>query len=104
MKKRTTRDEAQIFLSDVDPDHFFYVNDGRVLRNLNNLCECLVGIEEEVFEHHVNQTRNDFYNWTRAIVKDKVLAYKIRRLKTKKNMYKKIKERVVQLKRLTRNS
>lgn len=62
---------------DIKPEHYFYLRDGRVLKDLIDLSECLETINNDVFYHHVNDARNDFANWIRDIFERKELADEI---------------------------
>lgn len=74
---------------DVPDEKVFWLNDGRVLKNLKELKEALRNMEDHVFFHHVNKERNDFYNWIKEVVKDSKLAKGIQRVKTKAGMLQK---------------
>lgn len=59
-----------------DHEHFYFVNGHRV-RNVKELAEIMDKIEHEVFDYHVNEHRNDFYNWVSVVFKDLELAEKL---------------------------
>jgi len=56
--------------------HFFFVNGERV-KNVKELAEIMDHIEQEVFDYHVNEERNDFYNWIKHVFDDIELAEKM---------------------------
>ncbi len=56
--------------------HFFFVNGERV-KNVKELAEIMDRIEQEVFDYHVNEERNDFYNWVKHVFEDIELAEKL---------------------------
>jgi len=60
-----------------DPSQYFYVNNGAVLRSLNDLLVELKRIEDSAFKHHVNSEKNDFGNWIKDVLKEKALAKNI---------------------------
>lgn len=68
------------------PEHHFHLKNGGKLKDLFDLAKSLEEMPEEVFNHHVNEHRNDFYNWIRDVIGDQELALKIKRSKTKKEM------------------
>ena len=86
--------KKQDFLSDVNPDHAFFLNSGQYLNNIKQLSEALESMGDDVFGYHVNSEKNDFYSWIADCVKDEQLAKSIRRVKTLKSMRVKIKDRV----------
>ena len=78
------RDDARII--DVKPEHYFWLRDGRAVKNLNELAEALRTMSDDVFRHHVNSEKNDFYNWVRDVFKDSVLAARMRNARTQQKM------------------
>ena len=78
--------QSSFFVQDIDPKHYFYLNDGRIIKDLFELCEVLLNISEDTFNHHVNNERNDFSNWIRSVFGNKSLALKISKCKTKEEM------------------
>lgn len=68
----------------INLEYYFYVNDGAVLKNLNDMLECIRNINTETFSHHVTLEKNDFSNWTRDILKDLVLAKQLLKAKTRR--------------------
>ena len=61
-------------LVDIEGDKRFFCQDGCVIKNLNELIDCLNHMTEEVFRHHVTSEKNDFYNWIRDVLGDEILA------------------------------
>lgn len=55
---------------------FYFVNGERV-KNIKELAEIMDRIEQEVFDYHVNEEKNDFYNWIRHVFNDIELAEKV---------------------------
>ncbi|NQV08446.1 hypothetical protein HQ529_01185 [Candidatus Woesearchaeota archaeon] len=83
-----------ILLADVRPEKHFVANDGTVIKNIYSLVDSLKKINNNTFEHHVNNDRNDFANWIRHVLKDKELADNIQRLKNKTKIIRKIERRI----------
>lgn len=75
---------------EISPDKFFYLSDGRVLKNLEELADALRNMTGEIFKHHVNKERNDFANWVNDVLEDKKLATDLKRAKTLKTILQKI--------------
>ena len=70
----TMKQEAQRLLSDVPAEYAFWVNGGRVLRNLKELGEELKTMPDDTFAYHATGQKNDFINWVRNIIKEEPLA------------------------------
>lgn len=92
--------EAQRILADASPEQCFWVNNGPVLKNLDELCNALPNMKKEAFKHHVNNEKNDFSIWVRDILKDTKLAEDIAKIKSKSGIAAKVKQRVQQLKKI----
>jgi len=56
--------------------HFYFVN-GHRAKNVKELAEVMDRLEQEVFDYHVNENRNDFYNWVKDVFNDLELAEKL---------------------------
>lgn len=67
----------------IPKDKWFVLNDGRKLRTIDELKESLKVMENNIFSHHVNQDKNDFYSWILHVFNDAKLAEKIMSAKTK---------------------
>jgi hypothetical protein len=64
-------------------DRCFWSCDGRVLADLRELGEALAEIEDDVFNHHVNDERHDFADWVEDVLCDGDCAKKLRETKSK---------------------
>jgi len=96
--KQLTNEEKEFYLREVEPERFFWVNNGAVLKNMEGLLS-IESMDDDTFKHHVNKEKSDFYNWVNEVVGDKKLAKDIAKLKTKATMLKKIKARLASLKK-----
>ncbi|MFN6944310.1 MAG: hypothetical protein ACK4ND_05145 [Cytophagaceae bacterium] len=76
------------------PEKYFYVQDGKVLTNLDDLINYMPEISDETFAHHVNKDKNDFYNWICEVIKDEEMANSIKKVKTKSGFIKKVRSLV----------
>ena len=81
-------------IENVPEDKAFWLCDGRVLRNLNDLSEALKNMDKGVFDHHVNNEKNDFSSWIRDVVGDDRLAKGLMKIKTVKGTLKKISTKI----------
>ena len=93
------KEEARKILADVSPECCFWVNNGPVVKNLEELSNALPGIGNETFMHHVNKEKNDFSSWVRDILGDQMLADDLMKSKTKQSVINKVKQRLQVLKR-----
>lgn len=75
----------------------FFVCNGHVLKSLQDLDSELEGINEADFLYHVNNEKNDFYNWIRIVLNDRKLASMLKRVKSRSMTVKKIKLRIKML-------
>ncbi len=99
MKKKP---DAKKILSTVQPDKAFWVNNGPILKSLEEFAAALKKLKPEQFLHHVNKQKNDFAKWISEVVGDTILAQRIRVLKTKEAMAKAVQQRISALKQLTK--
>ena len=86
--------EADKVLNNIKPEEYFYLKNGRVLKNLYEFTNSLASMDDETFKHHVNKERNDFAEWIRHVLKDEGLANQISRLKNRGSILKKINKRL----------
>jgi len=82
------------YLSDVPSDKYFWVSDGSVLKNLNDLVQKLSQIDRDTFIYHVNSAKNDFFNWVHDVIGDIKLANQIASIKNSQKMLKIIENRI----------
>ncbi len=94
-----TKDEAKNYLGDAAPEKCFWVNNGPILKNLDEFANCLPQMNDECFQHHVNNDKNDFSNWINEVVGDKKLANDLLSSKTKNSMIKKVNNRLNSLRK-----
>ncbi|MBN1157326.1 hypothetical protein JXA85_06905 [Candidatus Woesearchaeota archaeon] len=97
MLKKKSNDESIQYLQDVPAENVFWVQDGRVLKNLEELHMALSEMSDETFQHHVNEEKNDFHNWVRDVINDRMLAKELAKAKDKNAAHKKVKSRVQKL-------
>lgn len=74
------------FSQDIPSEYAFVLNDGRKLKNLNELVLALQDMSENIFSHHVNENKNDFANWIRDVIKEQELANAVIEKRTKKEL------------------
>jgi len=74
------------------PDKYFWLSNGKPIKDLNELSEVLKTIPKEVFENHVTKDKNDFSNWIKDVLKSDSLAKEIKDAKTAEKMQKYVDE------------
>ncbi|MBI2176545.1 hypothetical protein HYU40_04355 [Candidatus Woesearchaeota archaeon] len=67
-------------------DKRFVLKDGRVLKDLVELSHALDHMSDEVFNHHVNASKNDFRNWVRDVFSQKELVVELEKAKTRNDL------------------
>jgi len=64
-----------------DPEkRYFWVKNGKVIKDLKGLAMEIRYMDDATFYHHVNHEKNDFANWIADIMDDTYLANKVREL------------------------
>jgi len=58
----------------INPEHYFVLYGGKVIKDLQELIHVLKSIDRKTFEYHVNDSKNDFSNWIRYVFKSRKLA------------------------------
>lgn len=70
----------------VPDDKVFWLKDGRSLNSLHMLKEELPVMADEIFDHHVNDDRNDFAVWVQDCMNEIELADRMKKAKNKFHM------------------
>jgi hypothetical protein len=86
------------YLKDVPGDKAFWVNNGTVIKNLQELPGALESMNDSSFAFHVNKEKNDFALWVREVVGDKMLAVTLQMVKTRRGTIDAVNRRIKQLK------
>ncbi|MFH0955219.1 MAG: DUF5752 family protein [Candidatus Micrarchaeota archaeon] len=88
-------DCALKILSNVDnPEKFFYLRGEIPLKSLSELENSFESMDDATFAHHVNETKNDFAEWTQEVIRDQFLANKLRQLDSREPHAQAIKTRM----------
>lgn len=77
-------------LVNAKPEHYFLLITGIPLKNLKELAGSFETMNDWVFNHHVNESRNDFSSWIKFILKEEELADEILNIKDIREMETKI--------------
>ena len=89
-----TKDEARNLLRDIGQENCFWVNNGPVLKNLEELSRCLSEMSDDSFSYHANKEKNDFSNWLSEVIGDKKLAADIQSARSRESAAKKVEARL----------
>lgn len=96
-----TKEDARKFLSDAPSEQSFWVNNGPVLKNLEELSNALQQMNDDTYCYHANSEKNDFSKWVEDVIGDHQLANALLTSKNKKSSVKKIRNRMNSLKKKT---
>ncbi|MBI2101308.1 hypothetical protein HYT53_01745 [Candidatus Woesearchaeota archaeon] len=94
-----TKDEAKRYLCDAAPEQCFWINNGPILKNMEELANALPDMAEDTFRHHVNDEKNDFSSWVRDVIGDQKLANELASAKNRDSALKKIRNRLNSLRK-----
>ena len=95
--EKITRSVARKLLGDVPEDKRFWCQDGRALRNLQELQVALKDMTDETFRHHSTETNNDFSRWVSDVIGDQSLSTDLRRSATPAQAARSVAERIAWL-------
>lgn len=70
--------------------YYFYLNNGKKLKNIAELMESLKDMDQDLFSLHVNEQHNDFASWIRDVFGEKELARRISQTRYPASMLKSI--------------
>ena len=81
--KRKSNQTKPSIVRSVSPEYYFFLADGRPLKNLLELADALEEMTDEIFQHHVNEHKNDFAKWASEVFNDEELALKLGHAKSR---------------------
>lgn len=73
---------------EIKAQNYFILKNGQEVTSFKDLLEALSFIDDETFEHHVTENRNDFAEWVQYILKEEKLAERIRNKKARGELLK----------------
>lgn len=83
MRRRPTKSQVRRKVrKKATPEQYFWLNDGRAVKNMKELADAFETMNPNVFHTHVNENRNDFSNWAYEVLEDRVLSTKLGEVKT----------------------
>lgn len=78
----------------IKSEEYFRLSNGRIIKNMYELLNALESMNDDTFNFHVNENKNDFGNWIRDIFKDEKLSKSIFESKTREDIMKAIENRL----------
>jgi hypothetical protein len=93
-----TKAAAKEKLSDVPDEKRFWCNDGRYLKNLEELESALQQMTDDTFSYHSNESKTDFSNWVKDVIGDEKLARDLKKSTTPAQAAKSVADRIKWLK------
>lgn len=79
-----TKKSSGVYL--LSNDKFFVLCNGKNIFSIRQLLDELIIMGDEIFNYHVNESKNDFANWIYYVFNDEELHDKIRDIKNKNDM------------------
>ncbi|MFA6338655.1 MAG: hypothetical protein WCW87_01170 [Candidatus Paceibacterota bacterium] len=68
----------------VDDERSFWVNNGPILKNIDDLMIALENINDDQYNHHVSSEKNDFAQWVEIVLCEPEKAKLLRKAGNKK--------------------
>ncbi|MBI2546796.1 hypothetical protein HYV81_06480 [Candidatus Woesearchaeota archaeon] len=100
LKQKLGPDAARWFLREITGPECFWVNNGPILKSIEELAAAVRAMKKEVFLHHVNKDKNDLARWIEEVVGDNKLAADMRKSRSRRNILQALNMRVKILKRI----
>jgi hypothetical protein len=91
---KISKEEANRRLGDVSDEKRFWCNDGKLVKNLEELEKALNDMSDGTFHYHSGEGRNDFSNWIREVVGDEKLAKDLSKAKSRIQAGKAVAQRI----------
>jgi len=83
-----SKSQVKSILADVPNNKQFYLTNNKgILRNLQDLEDALLNMDDMTFNFHVTKDRNDFATWVKDTLGDQTLAQQLASTKQKEKMY-----------------
>jgi len=101
---KMTIQAAETMLGDVSEEKRFWCNDGRYLKNLDEMKEALEQMTDEVYHYHANEEKTDFSNWVKDVIGDEKLSRDLLKCATAAAAAKAVADRIKWLKSKTAQS
>jgi hypothetical protein len=99
MTEPISREHAEHYLRDISPMwRAFWFHMHLYVRNLDEFCEGLKGIDDNIYEYHEKGHKHDMARWVREVIGDGTLADEMEKVKTRDEVIRVVCDRVEELK------
>lgn len=92
--KTAPKKNALPLTAEVEPEKAFWLNDGRMLKNLKELGQALETMDGALWNFHANAEKNDFASWVEDVFGQKQLGSALRKTKSARTAAKRVKEKM----------
>ena len=93
-------DAAKWFLRSIEGPECFWINNGPIVGNLEQLAVSIRGMKKEVFMIHVNKDKNDFGKWIEYVIGDLRLARDMYKSRSRRNILQALNRRIKTLEKV----
>jgi len=100
LKQKIGPDAARWFLRPIEGPECFWVNNGPIVRSLEELATAIRDMKKEIFLHHVNKDKNDFKEWIDEVIGDIKLSHEMQKSRSRRNIMQVLNSRLKTLKSL----
>ena len=69
-----------------DPKKYFWLSNGALIRNIFELADALRIMDDNIFNSHVSEQKNDFAKWVKNSLNNDNLAQKLSKTTSKREM------------------
>lgn len=83
-----TKGRQKIKVFDTSPNEDFWFHYGPVVKNLAELRDAFLRIDDDLYNYHAKGEANDFARWVESVFGYEELAKELERAKTRKKAYK----------------
>ena len=94
-----SKEDASKYLREASPEQCFWINNGQILKNLDELGNALGQMGDESYSYHANKEKNDFSRWVNDVIGDQKLANDLLSSKNRESAVKKVRSRLNSLKK-----
>lgn len=89
-RERIENEFASMF-NDIKEGQYFKLDDGTVIKNLNDMVAALEGMDNKVFSRYCNKRKNDFANWAKHVLRNELLANELSKISGREDLLARLK-------------